>query len=46
MRNRKILFRLFGLAMFSVAMLSCIEDITNDPHYAIPETLSFTTFNF
>lgn len=44
MRNRKILFRLFGLAMFSVAMLSCIEDITNDPHYAIPETLKGSAY--
>lgn len=39
MRNWKILFFLLGMAVFSTVMTSCIEDITDDPHYAIPETM-------
>ncbi|MBP5322762.1 MAG: fasciclin [Bacteroidaceae bacterium] len=44
MKNWKNLLRLMGVAVFCAALPSCIEDISNDPHYAIPETLKGSAY--
>lgn len=44
MRNKKFLFGLLGSALLSLALSSCIEDITDDPHYAVPSTLKGSAY--
>ena len=44
MRNKRFLFCLFGALVVTLAFTSCIEDLADNPHYAIPKTLKGSAY--